>query len=120
MDFITWPELLIAIVAVGSVFIGLSGLMIMVATQLAEDGPWFKVGVLAPIAVGVVGFLIGGSALVVCLLVALVIAIASPIRLAILRKVDCLPAVVTGLSLFLVGGLGVFSTVSAHYTHFVR
>ncbi|MEM1295487.1 MAG: hypothetical protein AAGH89_08975 [Verrucomicrobiota bacterium] len=120
MDFITWTELLISIIAVCSVFIGLSGAMLMVATQLAEDGPWFKIGVLAPLGIAVLGFLIGGAVQMVFVLVALVVAIASPVRLAIIRRVDCLPAIATGLTLFLVGGIGVFSTVSAYYSHFVR
>tara|TARA_R110002096_G_scaffold215310_9_gene403102 strand:- start:9982 stop:10344 length:363 start_codon:yes stop_codon:yes gene_type:complete len=120
MDFITWPELLLSIVAVLSVFLGLSGAMLMVATQLAEDGPWFRVGVLTPLGIGIVGFLIGGAAQLLFVGIALAVAIASPVRLAMLRRVDCLPAIATGLGLFLVGGVGVVSTVSAHYTYFVR
>ncbi len=120
MDFITWPELFLSIIAVLSVFIGLSGLMLMIATQLAEDGLWFPIGVLAPLGIAFTGMLVGGVVAGVMACIALLLALGSPIKLAIDRRIDCLPAIAAGLGLLAIGGIGVGTTVAAHFNHFVR
>ncbi len=120
MDFITWPELFLSVIAVISVFVGLSGVMLVVATQLAEEGPWFPLGVLVPIAFAFLGFLIGGAGLVALAVVAGLVALASPVKLAVDRRIDCLPAIATGLGLCAIGAIGVGTAVYMHFAHFVR
>ena len=45
MDFITVPELFLSLGAVIAVFVAIVGLMILVATELTEEGRWFFPGV---------------------------------------------------------------------------
>ena len=121
IDFISLPELGLGILAVLAVFVGLSGFMLVVATELAEEGSWFWAGAGGPVALLIISYFLRNTPIYLPLNILAILAIIGvPIFLAIRRPRDSKRTVVTGLSLFLGGGLVVAMALSIHYTHFVR
>ena len=117
-DFISFPELGLSILGVIAVFVGLSGFMILVTIELAEEGHWIWSGAAAPILLLLISLLV--PAKLVLQLIALVGIIATPAWLGIQRPKDCAKAVIAGLALFVGGGAVVALVLSAHYSYFVR
>lgn len=120
MDFITVPELFLSLGAVAAVFLAVVGLMILVATELTEEGIWSVPGVMVPLLLLGIGLFVPGVGRVVCQVAAGVFALGVPGWLAWKRPGDCFKPVALGASLFLVGGAAVAGLLSIHFVHFAR
>ncbi len=120
MDFISWPELFLSLGAVAAVFVAIIGLMILVATELTEEGGWFFPGVVVPLLLVVAGLFFPGWLRGALQIIAAVIALGVPWWLAWKRKQDCLRGVVTGNVLLLSGGITLALLLGVHFAHFAR
>ena len=120
MDFISFPELFLALGAVIAVFTTIIGLMILVATELTEEGRWFLLGFVVPLGLVLLGLVSGGGFGAFLMVTALLLAIGVPWVLAVQRREDCFRTVLAGNLLFVVGGLLLVGLLSLHFTHFVR
>jgi hypothetical protein len=120
MDFITVPELFLSLGAVASVFVAVAGLMILIATELTEDGRWFFCGVVVPLLLLGAGLFFPGWPRLVCQVGAGLVALGVPGWLAWRRPGDCLQPVMTGAGLLMGGGLALSGLLMIHFTHFAR
>jgi len=120
MDFISLPELLLALGAVAAVFVAIIGLMLLVATELTEEGGWFLPGVLIPLGLLLVGLFLPAAPRLGVQILAGSVALFIPWWLAFRHGSDCFRAVLGG-TVLLIGGGGVLAGLLAvHFTHFAR
>jgi hypothetical protein len=120
MDFITLPELFLSLGAVIAVFIAIAGLMILVATELTEDGPWFLVGAGGPLLLLGIGVFLHGWPQWLCQLLAAAAALSVPGYLAWKRPADCFRTVATGIALLGGGSATLAGLLMIHFAHFAR
>jgi len=120
MDFITVPELFLSLGAVIAVFVAIVGLMILVATELTEEGRWFLPGVVIPLILLTIALFVPGWPRVLCQIAAGVVALAVPGWLAWRRPADCLRSVMTGGGLLVGGGALLTFLLMVHFAHFAR
>ena len=120
MDFITVPELFLSLGAVVAVFVAIAGLMVLVATELTEEGIWFLPGGVVPIVLLVIAVFLSGWLQQTIQALAVVIALGVPGFLAWKRPADCLKTVLTGIGLLTGGGATLAGLLSIHYSHFAR
>jgi hypothetical protein len=120
MDFITVPELFLSLGAVAAVFVAVAGLMILIATELTEEGRWFLPGVVVPLLLLGAGLFLPGWPRVLCQVAAGLVALGVPGWLAWKRPGDCLQPVLTGAGLLIGGGLVLSGLLMIHFTHFAR
>jgi len=120
MDFITVPELFLSLGAVIAVFVAIVGLMILVATELTEEGRWFFPGVVIPLILLGIALFIPGWPRVLCQIVAGAVALGVPGLLAWKRPGDCLRTVLTGGGLLVSGGALLTGLLMVHFAHFAR
>lgn len=120
MDFISWPELGLSFVALAAVFVAVTGLMMVVATELTEEGRWFVPGTVVPALLFVtLLFLPKVWALVVGGLAA-GLALAVPWFLVAQRRAECFRPVLAGQLMVLIGGGIVAGLIRIHYLYFVQ
>lgn len=120
MDFISWPELGMSLVALVAVFVAVTGLMMVVATELTEEGRWFLPGTIVPglLLVSMLflpriwGLTLGG--------LAAGLALAVPWFLVAQRRAECLRPVLAGQLMALIGGGIVAGLIRIHYLYFVQ
>jgi hypothetical protein len=120
MDFISVPELFLALGAVAAVFVAVIGLMVLVATELTEEGGWFLPGVLLPLGLLAVGLFLPPPFRLGSQLFAGSIAVFVPWWLALRKGPDCFRAVLGGSALLLGGGAVVAALLAVHFAHFAR
>lgn len=120
MDFISWPELGLSFVAMVAVFLAVTGLMMVVATELTEEGRWFLMGTVLPAMLLVSTlFLPGGWKWAVAGL-ALFAALVVPWFLVWQRREECFRPILAGQLLLVVGGGVVAGLIRVHYLYFVQ
>ncbi len=105
MDFITWKELLLSIIAIVGVFLAVSGAMAIMAAELTEEGRWFSLGVLIPLAIVLLSTFFEAGWRWPFLAVAGVVALTIPWVLAARRRASCLKPVAGGSGLVVLGSL---------------
>jgi hypothetical protein len=120
MDFISWPELGMSFVAVVAVFIAVTGLMMIVATELTEEGRWFSMGPVLPGFLLLVALFLTRPWSWAVMGIGLAIALFVPWVLVRQRKEECLRPIVTGQLMLLLGGGVVAVLIRIHYLHFVE
>lgn len=120
MDFITVPELFLSLGAVASVFVAVAGLMILIATELTEEGRWFFPGVVVPLVLLTAGLFFPGWPRLLCQCGAGLVALGVPGCMAWRRPGDCLRAVATGTGLLMGGGAALSGLLWIHFAHFAR
>jgi hypothetical protein len=120
MDFISWPELGMSAVAVAAVFVAVTGLMMVVATELTEEGSWFAGGTILPAVLLVAAVFLHGAWMLAMTGLASVIALSVPWFLAGQRRAECLRPILAGQLMLLLGGGIVAGLIRIHYLYFVQ
>lgn len=109
-----------SVLAVVAVFIAVSGLMMLVATELTEEGRWFGWGTVLPAILLGAALILPGSWDWIVGGVALLIALAVPWLLVWQRKDECLRPVLAGQLMLVLGGGVVAALIRIHYLYFVQ
>lgn len=107
-------------VAVVAVFFAVTGLMMVVATELTEEGRWFVGGTIAPALLLIAAIFLRGSWGLIMVGLALGVAISVPWFLVGQRRAECLRPILAGQLMLLLGGGIVAGLIRIHYLYFVR
>ena len=109
-----------SLVAVVAVFIAVTGLMMVVATELTEEGRWFTTGTVLPGIFLIAAAFIPRPWSLGLLSLGLLMALSVPWFLAGQRKEECFRPILTWQLMLLAGSGVVAALIRIHYLNFVE